>query len=180
MNPVEELLQKSLEIHKKKRADYTSDPDANPYENFTRSNEIASWFPPEYASFGALIGTKLARLGALLSSGRTPNNEPIDDSFLDLVTYCALMYGFYKSERYPKSLAINGDLVTDQHEIRSTMNAMLNPEIRKTKDAPDPTEPCDHLEIMPSGICANCPENLTHHFTSYYWDPVKYRYIKKP
>lgn len=101
MNYVEEILKRAIKIHVLKREDYTSDPNIDPYENFDRSTLIASWFPSTYASFAVLIGTKLARLGSLLISGRKPNNESIDDSFLDLVTYCALFYGYWKS-RQPK------------------------------------------------------------------------------
>jgi hypothetical protein len=87
-----EMLERMKEIHLKKNKDYTTDPNANPLENFDRANIIASWFPDEYKSYAVLIGVKLARLGALLSSGKTPQNEPVDDSFLDLDTYAILMY----------------------------------------------------------------------------------------
>lgn len=43
-----------------------------------------------------MIGQKLARLGALLSSGRAPENETIDDTFLDSLTYQGLMYDKWK------------------------------------------------------------------------------------
>lgn len=99
INHVEEILNRSKEIHLRKREDYASDPTANPFENFDRSNIIADWFPTTYKSFAVLIGTKIARLGALLITGKTPNNESIDDTFLDLVTYCALFYGYWKSKQ---------------------------------------------------------------------------------
>ena len=102
-NYVEEILNRSKEIHLKKRADYASDPTADPFENFDRSNEIASWFPPVYASFAVLIGTKIARLGSLLISGKAPNNESIDDTFLDLITYCALFYAYWKEQEHKRS-----------------------------------------------------------------------------
>lgn len=97
MNHVEEILERSKVIHIKKREDYATNPTANPFENFDRSNEIALWFPDSYKSFAVLIATKLARLASLLVSGRTPNNEGIEDTFLDLVTYCALFYAFWKA-----------------------------------------------------------------------------------
>ena len=99
MNHVVDILEKSKAIHLKKRGDYTSNPVADPFENFTRSSELASWFPQTYSGFAVLIGTKLARLGALISSGRTPNNESIEDTFLDLITYCALFYAFWKERK---------------------------------------------------------------------------------
>ncbi len=99
--PFEELMDKSKSIHLKKRADYTTNPDVNPHENFERANEIISWFPPEYSSYASHIGTKLARLGSLLSTGKEPNNESLEDTFLDLVTYCGLIYDFYKRKHMP-------------------------------------------------------------------------------
>ena len=39
-----------------------------------------------------LIGTKVARLGQLLSSGKTAQNESINDSVVDLCNYSALLY----------------------------------------------------------------------------------------
>jgi hypothetical protein len=98
INHVEEILNRSKEIHLKKREDYATDATSNPFENFDRANIIISWFPAEYASFAGHIGTKLARLGSLLLGRKTPNNESIDDSFLDLVTYCALFYGYWKEK----------------------------------------------------------------------------------
>lgn len=106
INHVAEILERSKAIHLKKRADYATDPTANPFENFDRSNLIAEWFPQDYKSFAVLIGTKLARLASLLVSRKTPNNESLDDSFLDLITYCALFYGYWK-ERQPKTLTFD-------------------------------------------------------------------------
>lgn len=101
MNHVEDILNKALEIHTRKRADYTTNPELDPHENFTRSNQVAAWFPDDYKSFAVLIGTKLARIASLLVTGRQPNNESLEDSFVDLVTYCALFYAFWKSKQAP-------------------------------------------------------------------------------
>ena len=107
MSPFEQLLERSKAIHFKKREDYTTNPTANPHENFERANEIISWFPPEYKSFASHIGTKLARLGSLLSTNKTPNNESLDDTFLDLVTYCGLMFDFhYRKHPDPNKITI--------------------------------------------------------------------------
>lgn len=96
------ILERSKEIHKKKSQDYTTNPDENPFENFERSNIIASWFPDEYKSLASLIGVKLARLGALLTSGRAPENEAIDDTFLDEITYSGIMYAMWKEKQETK------------------------------------------------------------------------------
>jgi hypothetical protein len=38
-----------------------------------------------------LIATKVARLGVLLNSGKSPNNESIQDSIIDLINYGVLL-----------------------------------------------------------------------------------------
>lgn len=88
---VGEIFKKCLKITMSKRKDYTTNPNIDNHENFKRSAEIGTWFTNDQDKpYAILIGTKLARLGSLLSSGREPNNESIDDTFLDLVNYCAL------------------------------------------------------------------------------------------
>lgn len=88
---VQEIFKKCLKVTMSKRQDYTSNSEADNHENFKRSAEISSWFTDEQDKpYAVLIGTKLARLGALLSSERESNNESIDDTFMDLVNYCAL------------------------------------------------------------------------------------------
>lgn len=88
---IQEIYRKCLKITMSKRQDYTTNPSEDNHENFKRSAEISSWFKDEQDKpYAILIGTKLARLGALLSSEREPNNESIDDTFIDLVNYCAL------------------------------------------------------------------------------------------
>lgn len=128
MNYVEEILNRSKEIHLKKRADYASDPTANPFENFDRSNLIADWFPNSYKSFAVLIGTKIARLGALLFTGKTPNNESIDDTFLDLITYVALFYAYWKERQISDS-----DFQISRDEVQYTDN--IHPDFQKALDA---------------------------------------------
>lgn len=93
-----ETLQLMKDIHELKNADYSG--NNNPFENFERSALIAEWFKnPIDKSFLVLIGTKLARLATLLNKkadGIEPNNESIDDSFLDLATYVVLWKSYYK------------------------------------------------------------------------------------
>lgn len=92
-----DLLNKMKDIHEKKNQDYAQ--TGAPFENFERSGQLASWFnDPIDKGFTVLIGTKLARLATLLNSDKTPNNESIDDSFLDLTTYCAL-WASYRIKR---------------------------------------------------------------------------------
>lgn len=96
-----ELLDASKAIHLKKNQDYAN--ASNPFSNFERSAELISWFNnPVDKSFVALIGTKLARI-AELSDGRTPNNESLYDSFLDLLTYVGLWAAYDKRRRTNKN-----------------------------------------------------------------------------
>src|ERR1041385_1792726 len=83
------LLEKMGKIHDSKNFDYAN--DQNPFANFDRAKELISWFTnDEDKVFAGIIGIKLARLGELLSSGKTPNNESIDDNFVDLGNYVIL------------------------------------------------------------------------------------------
>jgi len=85
----ESLLEEMLSLHNKKAQDYAQ--EGNPYSNFERASILSSWFSnPLDSVFAALIGIKLARLAELLSSGKVPNNEPVDDTLRDLTVYCAL------------------------------------------------------------------------------------------
>lgn len=88
---VQEIFKKALKTTMSKRQDYTTNALKDNHENFKRSAEISSWFKNEQDKpYTVLIGTKLARLGALLSNEKEPNHESIDDTFLDLINYCAL------------------------------------------------------------------------------------------
>jgi hypothetical protein len=85
---IEEIFKKCTDLTMSKRHDYTSSIDN--HENFKRSAEIASWFKnSDDKPYVVLIGTKLARLASLLDA-KQPKNESIEDSFLDLINYCAL------------------------------------------------------------------------------------------
>lgn len=88
---VEQLYEKALEITMSKRQDYTTNHLADNHENFKRSAELISWFKSDQdKAYVNHIGTKLARLASLLSDERVPNNESIEDSFIDLINYCGL------------------------------------------------------------------------------------------
>lgn len=158
MNHFEEILKRSIEIHLKKRADYTS--GTNHFENFERSNEVAEWFPPEYKSFAVLIGTKLARLASLLTKKTEPNNESIDDSFLDLVTYAGLMYSFYCKLNEPHN-----------PEAIKEINRVLNEFEDNFKNPYSAIESCKHRTLNSQMQCTVCKEYLTPAFVA-----IKYRH----
>jgi hypothetical protein len=58
--------------------------------NFKLGGAIVGLTPSQHCM--ALIATKIVRLGVLLASGATPNNESIDDNILDLANYSALLH----------------------------------------------------------------------------------------
>jgi hypothetical protein len=87
---IQEIFKKALKTTMSKRQDYTTNHNVDNHENFKRSAELSSWFKDEQdKTYAVLVGTKLARLGSLLGH-KEPNNESIDDTFIDLVNYCAL------------------------------------------------------------------------------------------
>jgi len=57
--------------------------------NFKLAGQI-SGLTPELNCL-SLISTKVARLGVLLNNNKTPNNESIHDSLLDLANYTILL-----------------------------------------------------------------------------------------
>jgi len=88
----EELMGMGMTLMDKKSADYTSGY-TDRYENFRRQAELISWFKEDIdKAFVAVIAIKLARLGSLLGN-KSPKNESIQDTFIDLINYCALWGG---------------------------------------------------------------------------------------
>lgn len=93
MNPkFDAVLQKMKAIHDKKSADYAN--DANRYSNFESAATSAGTTVD--VVFRTLIGVKLARLAELQGKGKTPNNESIQDSLLDLAVYASLYASYYE------------------------------------------------------------------------------------
>ena len=89
-----EVLQRMNQIHERKNTDYAVKGD--PFENFDKSSVIGDWYDhPTHKVFAILIGTKLTRIATLLNSKNKPNHESIEDSFLDLCTYCVLWMCWY-------------------------------------------------------------------------------------
>lgn len=84
-----ESLDKMRELHLRKNDDY-ADSD-NPFSNFEFTEFVLSYFKSDRdKAFVWPIATKLARLATLFSSNKSPNNESVDDSFLDMAVYTLL------------------------------------------------------------------------------------------
>ena len=107
-----ELLQTMGQIHDKKSHDYAQKD--NPFSNFERAAELVRWFTsPIDQVFAGIIGIKLARL-AELSNGKTPNNESIDDTRIDLANYCVLWAAYNRFDTEIKFLKHSSQNPTGQ------------------------------------------------------------------
>lgn len=105
---INEIFAKCEKITMSKRQDYTNNPEIDAHENFKRASMLAEWF--DYTgdvSYIVLIGTKLARLSSLLNNDKKPNNESIEDTFIDLINYCALWAERRLSEDDKRSDTLN-------------------------------------------------------------------------
>lgn len=91
----ETLLNRCLEVIKKKNSDYANDKD--PFANFSYSSEIAG--VEKYQAILQLIGMKLSRIKELMSSGKEPNFESIEDSILDAINYLVILDSVVKDEK---------------------------------------------------------------------------------
>jgi len=85
----EDYLKEAADIMKGKREDYSSLRAV--HQNFERCELVTGWFFFDIDKvYVTLIIVKLVRLAVLLSGQKKPNNESIEDSFKDLINYCAL------------------------------------------------------------------------------------------
>lgn len=97
------LLEKSRQIHETKSHDYATADDC--HSNFKFQEFVMAPFSDVYKPYAGMVGQKLARLSQLLS-GKEPKHESIEDSFVDLVTYCALMGARWRHEQANKAIQL--------------------------------------------------------------------------
>lgn len=96
----EKTLDKLKKLHRKKSEDYAG--SSNRFRNFDDATYGISQFKNDRdKTFAWPIFTKLSRLGNLLSSGATPNNESIGDSLEDIAVYCLLWKEDIEENRKP-------------------------------------------------------------------------------
>lgn len=89
-----DALEIMKDVHSKKSQDYAN--QANPLSNFDVSEYGLKMFPiPRDGAFAWPIFTKLARLSTLLNKNEKPNNESIEDSFIDIANYLLLWRADY-------------------------------------------------------------------------------------
>lgn len=93
-----DLLADMKAVHESKSADYAQDD--NPFSNFEYSATVGERFTdPVDRVFATMIGIKLARLAELLSNGKTPKNESIDDTMKDGTVYWGLWTAYHRKKR---------------------------------------------------------------------------------
>lgn len=92
----EQLLNDMRELHSRKNHDYAK--DSNPYSNFEEAADVAGCSVDTV--FRVMIGIKLARLKELLASGKTAQNESVQDSRMDLTMYAALWTSYNMAMSY--------------------------------------------------------------------------------
>ena len=95
---LQELFKVQQEILCKKGYDYAGE---DVLSNFRLAGMIVNQGSrnPDAVNCLNLIGTKVARLGQLLSSGKHAQNESVQDSVIDLCNYSALLYLILKMEK---------------------------------------------------------------------------------
>lgn len=95
-----ELDEKIMQVTTSKRNDYASDFDV--LSNFKGVAEAAKTLgiditdSSQYALFMVIL--KIKRITNLINSKKTPNNESIEDSFLDGINYFKLAYCCFKDK----------------------------------------------------------------------------------
>ena len=95
MNYFDAFINDCIAIANRKAPDYSKEGDR--YSNFKFAAIISEQFTdPIDRVFATMIGIKIARLIELLN-GKTPNNESIRDSFIDLTNYSALWGSYHDS-----------------------------------------------------------------------------------
>lgn len=109
-----QMVETMRSIMLKKGNDYSN---VDRLSNFKYGGGIIGISPEQHCL--ALIATKVARLGNLLSSGKTPDNESVDDSIVDMANYSLLLSMIVADSRKQKELKplLNMDAFKSELEI---------------------------------------------------------------
>lgn len=94
-DPIEKVLIEIVSTNRKKRADYAQ--DGNIFSNFEQASFAAGVSPLQGIEY--MIATKQARLVALRSNGRAPQNESVQDTMLDRAVYCIISLAYMEQSR---------------------------------------------------------------------------------
>src|SRR3982750_2937381 len=93
------LLERMANTHDKKSHDYASNDD--PYGNYHFAGLVSSLFAhsPEDAGFAGRVAEKMYRLANLEGSSKTPSNESIEDTEIDICTIVTLWMAYRMQSR---------------------------------------------------------------------------------
>lgn len=90
----EDIIKKQKEILFRKSEDYANADDVllnfKQMSELGKNSNLASMTPTQVAFWYASV--KAQRLGNLLKSNKTPSNEALEDSFIDMMNYVFLAY----------------------------------------------------------------------------------------
>jgi hypothetical protein len=97
-----ELIQQMAQIHDKKSHDYASDND--PFANYKFAGMLSKLFNnADDSGFIGRIGEKLYRLANLENSQKSPSNESIADTEVDICVIVALWVAMRRERRIIES-----------------------------------------------------------------------------
>lgn len=91
---IEILYQQMSDLLVSKGSDYSGENDT--FKNFKVSSQLLD-MPVEKVILTRLMD-KVSRVSSLLSSGKTPHNESLEDSYRDLLGYATLLYLYNSSK----------------------------------------------------------------------------------
>lgn len=92
-DPFEGALIRIAEMNRRKRADYAREDDI--FSNFRFTAGLFGLAVEEAAMFN--VAQKLARISTLRVKAEGPQNESVEDTYLDLAVYAVIAYAIYRS-----------------------------------------------------------------------------------
>lgn len=100
-----DLLEDMLELHERKGHDYARSD--NPYSNFEEAAAESGLSVDQV--FRVMVAIKNARIRELERSGKDPQNESVQDSYMDRLMYCALQLSYRRRCAKPTVRPAEGD-----------------------------------------------------------------------
>ena len=162
------ILQRGMELLDAKGHDYAGKDSA--FINFTLTGMILDWavsrgLLQEDLAFVSFIATKLARLIELRGSGKTPKNEAIEDTCMDLANYAALWGGWVLTKnkvdwlnlipRKPNTIPCkdSGRLQTEEHSKIVYVDGKKYKDIGLTKEEMEAAKEATGFAPISEGAC---------------------------
>lgn len=116
------MLEEMAQLHDRKSHDYAKDDD--PFGNYIFSGQVAKLFShsPLDIGFVTRLAEKLYRLANLESSGKTPKNESIQDTELDISVIVTLWMAARRHDRQLAKSSLGSDFLKKYDEVRLKMD----------------------------------------------------------